>query len=113
MMSADTKNGLVYVSGDTPSNDFYGGERKGDGLFAESVVCIDAKTGKRVWHFQTVHHGVWDYDIPAAPVLHDIVRSENEPSTVCSWVAPMRTHSSPNPVRMPASIIFSRSASLS
>ncbi|HEY7800608.1 MAG TPA: PQQ-binding-like beta-propeller repeat protein [Hyphomonadaceae bacterium] len=74
MMSADVENGLVYVSGDTPSNDFYGGERKGDGLFAESVVCIDAKTGRRVWHFQTVHHGIWDYDIPAAPLLFDIVK---------------------------------------
>ncbi len=74
MMSADTERGLVYVSGDTPSNDFYGGERLGDGLFAESVVCIDTKTGKRVWHFQTVHHGVWDYDIPAAPILHDIIK---------------------------------------
>jgi glucose dehydrogenase/cytochrome c553 len=74
MMSADLEHGLVYVSGDTPSNDFYGGERLGDGLFAESVVCINAKTGKRVWHFQTTHHGIWDYDIPAAPVLHDIIK---------------------------------------
>ena len=74
MMSADVERGLVYVSGDTPSNDFYGGERLGDGLFAESVVCIDAKTGKRVWHFQVVHHGIWDYDVPAAPILHDIVK---------------------------------------
>jgi quinoprotein glucose dehydrogenase len=74
MMSADVERGLVYVAGDTPSNDFYGGERLGDGLFAESVVCIDTKTGKRVWHFQVTHHGIWDYDIPAAPVLHDIVK---------------------------------------
>ena len=74
MMSADPETGYVYIAGETPSNDFYGGERKGDGLFAESVLCIDTKTGKRVWHFQTVHHGVFDYDNPAAPILHDIVK---------------------------------------
>jgi quinoprotein glucose dehydrogenase len=53
----------------TPSNDWYGGARKGRDLFAESIVCLDARNGKRVWYFQTVHHGLWDYDIPAAPVL--------------------------------------------
>ena len=74
MFSADPELGYVYVAGDTPSNDFYGGERKGDGLFAESITAMDAKTGKRVWHFQTVHHGLWDYDNPAAPILHDIVK---------------------------------------
>jgi glucose dehydrogenase/cytochrome c5 len=74
MMSADPETGYVYIAGDTPSNDFSGVERPGDGLFAESVTCIDTKTGKRVWHFQTVHHGTWDYDNPAAPILHDIVK---------------------------------------
>jgi quinoprotein glucose dehydrogenase len=74
MMSADPELGYVYIAGDTPSNDFYGGERPGAGLFAESITCLDARTGKRVWHFQTVHHGVWDYDNPAAPILHDIVK---------------------------------------
>jgi glucose dehydrogenase len=74
MMSADLDTGYVYIAGETPSNDFYGGERKGNGLFAESIVCIDTKTGKRVWHFQTVHHGLFDYDNPAAPILHDIVK---------------------------------------
>ena len=72
MMSADPQLGYVYVAGDTPSNDFSGVERPGDGLFAESITCIDTKTGKRVWHFQAVHHGLWDYDFPAAPILGDI-----------------------------------------
>jgi quinoprotein glucose dehydrogenase len=67
--SIDSARGLVYLPLSTPSNDWYGGARKGDNLFAESIVCLDARTGKRMWHFQTVHHGLWDYDIPAPPVL--------------------------------------------
>jgi glucose dehydrogenase/cytochrome c5 len=74
MMSADPELGYVYIAGEGASSDFYGGERKGNGLFAESVLCLDAKTGKRIWHYQTVHHGVFDYDNPAAPILHDIVK---------------------------------------
>ena len=65
----DSERGLVFLPVSTPNNDFYGGHRKGDNLFAESIVCLDATTGKRVWHFQTVHHGVWDYDLPAPPNL--------------------------------------------
>ena len=72
MMSADLELGYVYLPVETPTHDFYGGHRLGDNLFGESIVCLDAKTGKRVWHFQIVHHGVWDYDPPAAPILHDI-----------------------------------------
>lgn len=72
MMSADEELGYVYLPIGTPTNDWYGGHRLGNNLFAESLVCLDAKTGKRVWHFQTVHHGLWDYDLPAAPVLCDI-----------------------------------------
>lgn len=71
-MSADPELGYVYLPTGTPTNDFYGGHRLGDNLFAESVVCLDAETGERVWHFQTVHHGLWDYDNPAAPNLMDI-----------------------------------------
>ena len=67
--SVDERRGLVYLPVSTPSNDWYGGARKGNNLFAESIVCLDAKNGKKIWHFQTVHHGLWDYDIPAAPVL--------------------------------------------
>jgi quinoprotein glucose dehydrogenase len=73
LLSADLDLGYVYLPVETPSHDFYGGHRLGDNLFAESIVCLDAKTGKRVWHFQIVHHGVWDYDPPAAPILGDIV----------------------------------------
>ncbi len=72
LMSADDELGYVYLPFGTPTNDWYGGHRLGDNLFAESLVCLDAATGERVWHFQTVHHGVWDYDLPAAPNLVDI-----------------------------------------
>ncbi len=65
----DDERGLVYLPVSTPNSDFYGGHRKGDNLFAESIVCLDANTGKRVWHFQTVHHGLWDYDLAAPPNL--------------------------------------------
>jgi quinoprotein glucose dehydrogenase len=71
-MSADESSGFVYLPFSTPSNDNYGGNRPGDGLFGESLVCLDARTGRRVWHFQLVHHGLWDYDPPAAPNLIDI-----------------------------------------
>ena len=72
LMSADEELGYVYLPMSTPTNDWYGGHRLGDDLFAECLVCVEAKTGKRVWHFQTVHHGLWDYDLPGAPVLCDI-----------------------------------------
>ena len=72
IMSADQELGYVYLPIGTPTNDWYGGHRLGDNLFAESLVCLDAATGKRVWHFQMVHHGLWDYDLPAAPTLVDI-----------------------------------------
>jgi len=65
----DAERGLVYLPVSTPNNDFYGGHRKGDNLFAESVLCLNARTGERVWHFQAVHHGMWDYDLPAPPNL--------------------------------------------
>ena len=72
MMSADEELGYVYLPTSTPTNDWYGGNRLGDNVFAESLVCVEAATGKRVWHFQMVHHGLWDYDLPAAPTLIDI-----------------------------------------
>ncbi len=72
IMSADDELGYIYLPVSTPTNDWYGGHRLGNNLFAESLVCVEAKTGKRVWHFQTVHHGVWDYDLPAAPILCDV-----------------------------------------
>ena len=73
MMSADDAAGIVYIPIGTPTNDWYGGLRRGDNLFAESLVAVDALTGERIWHFQMVHHGVWDYDLPAAPTLVDLV----------------------------------------
>ncbi len=72
LISADEALGFVYLPFGTPSNDLYGGQRPGNGLFGESLVCLEARTGKRIWHFQMVHHGVWDYDLPAAPNLIDI-----------------------------------------
>jgi quinoprotein glucose dehydrogenase len=71
-MSADEELGRVYLPTNTTAPDFYGGHRPGDNLFAESILCLDATTGERLWHFQTVHHGLWDYDNPAAPNLLDI-----------------------------------------
>lgn len=71
-MSLDEGRGLLFLPVSTPTNDWYGGDRKGDNLFAESVVALNAKTGERVWHYQLVHHGLWDYDLPAPPVLATI-----------------------------------------
>ena len=72
MMSADEELGLVYLPTGAPTNDTYGGHRPGENLFANSVVCVRADTGERVWHFQTVHHDLWDYDNNAAPILIDL-----------------------------------------
>ena len=72
MMSADEELGYIYLPVGSPVTDFYGGHRLGDNLFANSLVCLDARTGEGVWHFQFVHHTVWDYDPPAAPNLIDI-----------------------------------------
>lgn len=73
MMSADPELGLVYLPVGTTVPDYYGGHRHGDNLFANSLVALNAATGERVWHYQMVHHSVWDYDPPAAPNLIDIV----------------------------------------
>ena len=69
LMSLDAERGLLYVPTSTPSSDYWGGHRLGANLFAESLVCLDARSGERQWHFQVVHHGVWDYDLAAAPNL--------------------------------------------
>ena len=68
-MALDEKRGLLYLPTSTPTSDYYGGQRPGANLFAESLVCLDAATGKIKWHFQTVHHGLWDWDIPTQPNL--------------------------------------------
>lgn len=70
--SCDDEAGLVYLPFSTPANDFYGGERKGNGLFGESLVALNAQTGKIAWYFQMVHHGLWDYDLPTGPNLMDL-----------------------------------------
>ena len=70
--SADEELGHLYVPTNTTAPDYYGGHRLGNNLFAESILCLDLETGKRVWHFQMVHHGLWDYDNPAAPTLLNI-----------------------------------------
>ena len=72
-LSADPELGYVYLPVELGTGDYYGGHRLGDNLFSQSIVALDASTGERVWHFQTVHHGIWDYDPPAAPVLADLV----------------------------------------
>ena len=71
-MTADPELGYLYLPVEAPTSDYYGGHRPGDNLYGQSLVCLDAATGERVWHFQTVHHPIWDYDLPAPPVLLDI-----------------------------------------
>jgi len=71
-MSVDEERGLLYAPTSTPNSDFYGGHRPGDNLYAESLLCLDIRTGDLKWHFQTVHHGVWDYDINSQPNLIDM-----------------------------------------
>jgi quinoprotein glucose dehydrogenase len=72
-MSADPEAGLAYLPVESPTIDIYGGNRPGNTLFAESLVAVDLKTGKRKWHFQLVHHPIWDYDTTGAPLVVDAV----------------------------------------
>ena len=71
-MTIDAELGMAYLPVEMPTNDYYGGHRVGDNLFSDSLVALDLETGERKWHFQTTHHDVWDWDLPAAPVLVDI-----------------------------------------
>ena len=68
-MSVDDERGIVYVPTGSATYDFYGGDRHGENLFANCLIALDARTGKRLWHFQTVHHDLWDYDNVSAPQL--------------------------------------------
>ena len=70
--SADEKLGYVYVPLSAPTNDYTGTARPGNNLYADSLVCLDAKTGKKIWHYQIIHHDLWDYDLPTPPMLADI-----------------------------------------
>lgn len=72
LFAADEERGLLYMPTSSVTNDMYGGHRLGDNLFSQSLVCVVAETGERVWHYQTVHHPLWDYDLAAAPVLMNI-----------------------------------------
>jgi quinoprotein glucose dehydrogenase len=71
-MSADPELGLVYLPVEMPTGDYYGGNRPGDNLFADSLVALDVRTGTRKWHYQTVHHDLWDWDLACAPILFDM-----------------------------------------
>jgi quinoprotein glucose dehydrogenase len=71
-MTIDEELGMVYLPVELPTGDYYGGHRPGNTLFSESLVALDLKTGARRWHYQLVHHGIWDFDIPCAPILADI-----------------------------------------
>jgi quinoprotein glucose dehydrogenase len=72
-ITVDEQLGLVYLPVESPTSDYYGGHRPGNNLFGESLVCVDLKTGQRKWHFQLVHHPLWDMDISSAPILGNIV----------------------------------------
>ena len=71
-MSVDSERGWVYAVTSSATNDHYGGHRRGDNLFAETLVCLDGETGERIWHFQLIRHGLWDYDPSASPILVDV-----------------------------------------
>jgi quinoprotein glucose dehydrogenase len=71
-ISVDEELGLVYLPVEDPTSDFYGGHRPGNNLYGDSIVCVDLKTGQRKWHYQIVHHPIWDYDLSSAPLLADI-----------------------------------------
>jgi len=71
-ITVDEEAGIVYLPVESPTSDFYGGERPGDNLFGESLVAVDLKTGKRKWHFQFVHHPIWDHDMSSAPLIADV-----------------------------------------
>jgi quinoprotein glucose dehydrogenase len=70
--SADPELSYLYLPVEAPTSDFYGGHRLGDNLFSSSLVCLDARTGERVWHYQLIHHDIWDYDVPTPPILADV-----------------------------------------
>ena len=82
-MSADPERGLVFIPTNPPTIDFFGGFRPGDGLFGTSVIALDVETGERAWHFQTVHHDIWNFDNPTAPVAMDVtVNGQRRPIVV-------------------------------
>ena len=87
-MSVDEERGLVFLPTGSPAYDFYGGDRKGENLFANSLVALDAATGRLAWHYQMVHHDLWDYDLPAQPLLVT-VRHNGRPVPAVAQVTKM------------------------
>jgi len=71
-ITVDEELGIAYLPVETPTGDYFGGHRPGNGLFGESLVAVKLETGERIWHYQFVHHGIWDYDLPCAPILANI-----------------------------------------
>jgi len=91
-LSGDEELGYVYIPVEMPTGDFYGGTRLGDNLFSDSLVCLDARTGKRVWHFQLVHHDIWDWDVAAPPILADITVDGREIKAVAQVTKQAHTY---------------------
>ena len=82
-LSADLDRGIVYIPTNAPTIDYYGGFRPGNNLFGTSVIALDVETGQRVWHFQTVHHPIWNYDLPNVPILADVtINGQDTPIAV-------------------------------
>jgi len=71
-LTVDEELGIAYLPVEIPTGDYFGGHRPGENLFSESLVAVDLQTGKRIWHYQFVHHPIWDYDVPCAPILVNI-----------------------------------------
>jgi quinoprotein glucose dehydrogenase len=81
-ISLDEKRGIAFIVTGSPTWDFYGGDRPGDNLFANCIIALDAATGKRIWHFQTVHHDIWDKDIPCPPTLVTVMQNGKKTDAV-------------------------------
>jgi quinoprotein glucose dehydrogenase len=82
ILSVDQERGMVFVPLTSPATDTYGGDRKGDNLFGDCILALDAATGKRIWHFQTIHHDLWDWDLPAQPNLVTVRRNGEDVAAV-------------------------------
>ena len=91
-ISADPERGLVFVPTNPPTIDFYGGFRPGDGLFGTSVIALDVQTGERAWHFQTVHHDIWNFDNPTAPVVMNVTVDGTPREIVAVSYTHLRAH---------------------
>jgi quinoprotein glucose dehydrogenase len=81
-ISLDEKRGIAFIATGSPVWDFYGADRKGDNLFGNCVIALNAATGKRIWHFQTVHHDIWDKDVPCAPNLVTVMHKGKKTDAV-------------------------------